>query len=81
LEYGSHPLGHEPCRQEFIHHHLWWDYLAFRLICTKKGEKVGAKRGKSGRAGTRTQDLTDVNPKIQDRVRDVILLEVESFNN
>ena len=40
-----------------------------------------AVRVDSGRAGTRTQDLTDVNPKIQDRVRDVILLVLESFNN
>jgi len=36
---------------------------------------------KNGRAGTRTQDLTDVNPVNGDHGRDVTSLEVESFNN
>jgi hypothetical protein len=36
---------------------------------------------KNGRDWTRTNDLTDVNPKNQGRVRDVILLMVESINN
>ena len=35
---------------------------------------------KSGRDWTRTNDLTDVNPTNEDRARNVILLEVESFN-
>jgi len=38
------------------------------------------KRGKSGRDWTRTNDLTDVNLVDEDRNRNVILLEVESFN-
>jgi len=37
--------------------------------------------GKSGRDWTRTNDLTDVNPNNKNRVRNVNLLEVESFNN
>jgi hypothetical protein len=32
-------------------------------------------------ARARTQDLTDVNRKNPDRVRNAILLVVESFNN
>ncbi len=39
------------------------------------------KGEKDGRAGTRTQDLTDVNPVDGDHVRNNILLVVESFNN
>jgi hypothetical protein len=39
------------------------------------------KGGKSGRAGTRTPDITDVNPENWVRIRDVILLKVERFNN
>jgi hypothetical protein len=38
-------------------------------------------KGKNGRDWTRTNDLTDVNPKILEHFRDVILPEVESFNN
>jgi hypothetical protein len=34
----------------------------------------------SGRGRDRTAGLTDVNLKNQDHARDVILLEVESFN-
>jgi hypothetical protein len=34
-----------------------------------------------GAAGLEPANLTDVNPKNQDHVRDVILLVVESFNN
>ncbi|HET6443549.1 MAG TPA: hypothetical protein VFI27_03130 [candidate division Zixibacteria bacterium] len=34
----------------------------------------------SGRAGTRTQDLTDVNRTDEDRFLYAGLLEVESFN-
>jgi len=34
-----------------------------------------------GRGGTRTHDLTDVNRYNENRVRDVILLVVELFNN
>jgi len=34
-----------------------------------------------GAAGLEPAGLTDVNPKDRDRVRNVILLEVESFNN
>ena len=37
--------------------------------------------GFCGRAGTRTQDLTDVNPVNGNHAHDVILLEVELFNN
>lgn len=36
---------------------------------------------KYGRDWTRTNDLTDVNPRIQDRARNVNLPELESFNN
>ena len=35
----------------------------------------------SGRDWTRTNDLTDVNPKIWEGIRIAILLVVESFNN
>ena len=35
----------------------------------------------NGRGGTRTRDLTDVNRYNGNHARDVILLEVESFNN
>jgi hypothetical protein len=74
LEHGSRPLGHRPWRRtRIIPHHLWREHLRVRLACKQKG--------KSGRGGTRTHDLTDVNPKIQGHVCDVILLEVESFNN
>jgi hypothetical protein len=40
----------------------------------QNGEKVGA-------AGLEPANLTDVNPENWDRVPDVILLVVESFNN
>ncbi|KPK05793.1 MAG: hypothetical protein AMJ56_15435 [Anaerolineae bacterium SG8_19] len=36
---------------------------------------------KSGRGRTRAHDLTDVNPMNGDHDRNVILLELESFNN
>jgi len=56
-----------------IRHHLWCENLTLRLMYTKKE--------KSGRAGTRTQDLTDVNRWDRGYVRNVILLELEFFNN
>jgi hypothetical protein len=32
LEYGSHPLGNEPCRRmEIIPQHLWQEHLTLRL--------------------------------------------------
>lgn len=37
--------------------------------------------GKMGAAGLEPANLTDVNLKIQDHFRNVILPEVESFNN
>ena len=38
--YGSHPLGHEPCKQEgYIPRHLWQEHLTLRLIRTTKGKK------------------------------------------
>jgi hypothetical protein len=73
MEHGSHLLEHEPWRQTtVIPHHLWWEYLTFKQICTKKG--------KNGRDWTRTNDLTDVNHVDGDHAHDVTLLEVESFN-
>ena len=45
------------------------------------GYPSAARHEHSGRDWTRTNDLTDVNPKNQDHVRDVILLVVEFFNN
>jgi hypothetical protein len=74
MDPGSHPLEQKPWRQaEFISHHVLQEHLTSKLMCTREGEY--------GRGRTRTAGLTDVNPKYRDRVRDVILLVVESFNN
>ena len=47
----------------------------------KNAMVTGPRHLKGGRDWTRTNDLTDVNPTNTDRLRDVILLEVETFNN
>ena len=72
----------------FVIHHLEWfaDHEAVwkHKYVPVKGEvlPISVRLWKyDGRAKTRTQDLTDVNLKNRDRVRIVILLVLESFNN
>ena len=44
-------------------------------------EVIRPEHQKSGCEGTRTQDLTDVNPTNRKHICNVIVLEVEHFNN
>ena len=70
--------------------HIRWDMnranTRVSFLTTSGGniKHVGwfaAIRGKNGRDWTRTNDLTDVNPRDRNHASDAILLVVESFNN
>jgi len=67
-----------------FHQRVVSNCLTHSATRTKKGGYTTSRCAipvDSGRDWTRTNDLTDVNRKIPDRVRDVILLVVEFINN